>query len=172
MVATLALSVDVAAPVERTWAAATDWEGQSAWMLGTSVRSLRGGAGVGAGLEAFTGLRLGPLPLGFLDTMRITRWDPPLRCDVVHTGRMVRGTGTFGVEPVGEGRSRFLWREDLELPLGVVGRLGWMLGRPLFAAGVRRSLRRFARWVEAGQPVGARCGSAPDALRGSRFSDR
>ena len=27
---------------------------------------------------------------------------------------------------------------------------------PLFAAGVRLSLRRFARWVEQGRPVSAR----------------
>ena len=144
----LSLSVDVDAPVEATWAAATDWDGQSQWMLGTTVRALRGGVGVGAGLEAFTGVRLGRLRLGFLDTMRITGWEPPHRCDVVHTGRVVRGTGTFAVEPR-PGGSRFLWREDLDLPLGVVGRVGWVVVRPLFAAGVRLSLQRFARWTEA-----------------------
>ena len=153
MAVTLALSVDVDAPVERTWEGATDWAGQGEWMLGTSVQ---GGTGVGAEIEAFTGVAVGRLRLGFLDTMRITRWDPPLRCDVLHTGRVVRGTGTFAVEPREGGRSRFLWREDLELPLGVVGRLGWVLVRPLFRAGVQLSLRRFARWVEAGRPVSAR----------------
>ena len=47
----------------------------------------------------------------------------------------------------------FVWREDLELPLGALGRLGWPLVRPVFAYGVQLSLRRFARWVEAGRPA-------------------
>ena len=37
MTATVALSVEVDAPVERTWAAATDWARQGEWMLGTTV---------------------------------------------------------------------------------------------------------------------------------------
>lgn len=144
MPATLTLSVDVQAPVERTWAASVDWARQGEWMLGTAVRPVGGdGTGVGGRLEAYTGRR----PLGFLDTMTITRWEPPYRCDVRHTGRVVRGTGTFRVEPRGAAGSRFVWREDLDLPLGRLGRLGWPLVAPLFAWGVRRSLRRFAAYA-------------------------
>jgi carbon monoxide dehydrogenase subunit G len=153
--ATLVLSVDVDAPVEQTWDAATDWSGQSAWMLGTVVQpTAQDGRGVGGGISAFSGLRVGPLRLGVLDTMVVERWEPPRVCVVRHTGRVVRGGGTFAVEPRGTG-SRFVWREDLELPLGALGRLGWLLVRPLFAAGVQLSLRRFARWTEAGRPARA-----------------
>jgi hypothetical protein len=153
---TLALSVDVDAPVERTWAGATDWAGQSAWMLGTDVRATaQGGTGVGGGIEAWTGVAAGPVRLGFLDSMVIERWEPPRLCHVRHTGRVVRGTGTFEVAARAGGGSTFHWREDLELPVGVVGRLGWVLVRPLFALGVQASLRRFARWVEAGHPAAA-----------------
>ena len=149
MTATLVLTVDVDAPVAQTWAGATDWAGQGQWMLGTDVRPTRqGGQGVGGGIEAFTGVG----KLGFLDLMEITLWEPPHRCHVLHTGRLVRGTGAFEVEPRGDGLSRFVWREDLELPLGVLGRLGWPLVRPVFAFGVQRSLKRFARWVEAARP--------------------
>ena len=150
MTATLVLTVDVDAPAEQTWAGATDWAGQGQWMLGTTVRpTAQGGQGVGGGIEAFTGLGR----LGFLDRMEITLWEPPRRCHVLHLGRVVRGTGAFEVEPRGEGRSVFVWREDLELPLGALGRLGWPLVRPVFAYGVQLSLRRFARWVEAGRPA-------------------
>lgn len=144
--AELVLRVDVDASVEDVWAGAVDWAGQGEWMLGTSVRpTAQGGQGVGGGVEAFTGVGR----LGFLDTMEITRWDPPRACHVLHTGRVVRGTGAFEVEPRGGGLATFVWSEDLELPLGVVGRLGWPLVKPVFAAGVRVSLNRFARWVEA-----------------------
>jgi uncharacterized protein YndB with AHSA1/START domain len=148
MTASLVLTVDVDAPPEQTWAGATDWARQGEWMLGTRVRgTAQDGRGLGGCVEAFTGVGR----LGFRDTMEITRWDPPSACQVIHTGRVVRGTGAFEVRDRGNGRSTFVWREDLDLPLGVVGRLGWPLVRPLFAAGVRASLRRFARWVEAGR---------------------
>ena len=144
--AELVLSVDVDAPVEQVWAAATDWHGQSAWMLGTVVTPLDGdGQGVGGRISARTGV----LGLGFDDPMRITAWQPPYRCLVVHEGSFVRGSGLFEVVDLGGGRSRFVWSEWLVLPLGLLGQVGWLLVRPVFALGVRRSLRRFATWAAA-----------------------
>jgi uncharacterized protein YndB with AHSA1/START domain len=144
-VADLTLHVDVAAPVERTWTAVVDWDRQGEWMIGTRVEAGEGqGRGVGGTLRAFTGLGR----LGFWDSMVITAWEPPRCCEVRHTGRLVRGTGSFVVEPYGTG-SRFVWSEQLELPLGGLGRAGWLLVRPLFAAGLRRSLQRFACFVAA-----------------------
>ena len=139
----ISLSVDVAAPPDRVWAAMVDWERQGEWMLGTTVRgTVNGGHGTGAELEAWTGLG----PVGFLDTMVITAWDPPYRCVVRHTGRVVRGAAAFEVEPAGAG-SRFVWTEWLELPWGRLGELGFVLVRPLVVAGIRYSLRRFATWA-------------------------
>lgn len=147
--ATIVLTVPVAAPAADTWAGAVDWDAQGGWMLGTTVRgTAQDGIGVGGGIEAFSGIGR----LGFLDVMEITRWDPPRRCDVRHLGRVVRGTGVFEVQERGPAASTFVWREDLDLPLGPLGRLGWPLVRPFFSFGVRLSLRRFARWVEAGRP--------------------
>lgn len=150
----LSLRVPVAAPPEVVFAAATDWDRQGEWMLGTRVWPTVGvGRGEGAAIAAFTGVGR----LGFLDTMTITRWDPPRACHVLHTGRVVRGTGTFevevGVPDAPPGGCVFVWGEVLELPLGALGRLGWPLVRPAFLGGVRRSLRQFARWVESGTPA-------------------
>ena len=148
MTAHLELTVDVDAPVAATWAGAVDWDHQGEWMLGTTVKgTAQDGKGEGGGIEAFTGLGR----LGFLDTMVITTWEPPYRCYVLHTGKVVKGTGEFEVRERGEGRSTFVWREDLELPLGAVGRAGWPVVRPVFAFGVQKSLEKFARWVEATQ---------------------
>jgi hypothetical protein len=149
MKAALELVVPVAAPAEQTWAAVTDWPTQGEWMLGTRVEATaQDGQGVGGALSAFTGIGR----LGFLDTMTITAWEPPHRCDVLHTGRVVRGTGSFVVRVTGTASSELVWREDLDLPLGRVGWLGWQLVRPVFAAGVRVSLRRFARFA-ASRPM-------------------
>ena len=150
----LALDIAIAASADQVFAAVVDWPAQSQWMLGTRVWVPAGATGVGVGgrIEAFTGLGA----LGFLDTMEITRWDAPHRVDVLHTGRIVKGTGVMLVEAQGTNRALFRWAEDLELPLGALGRVGWVLVRPAFRYGVLRSLRAFAALVEAGklgQPV-------------------
>jgi uncharacterized protein YndB with AHSA1/START domain len=141
-------TVDVDAPPERVWAALTDWVHQGEWMLATDVQTVDGAAQeVGGRLAARTGVPLrGGRRLGVLDTMLITRWEPPRRVDVRHTGRVVRGTGVFEVQPRGTG-STFVWREVLDLPLGALGRAGWPAVRPAMRAGVRLSLRRFAAFA-------------------------
>jgi carbon monoxide dehydrogenase subunit G len=131
--------IEVPAAPEKVWRAVVDWPGQRRWMLGTRVQ---GGHGLGAEVTARTGAG----PLAFTDTMVITDWDPPRRCVVRHTGRVVRGDGIFEVTPRGTG-SEFRWTELLDLPFGDAGRLGWRLVRPLAQRGMDTSLRRFARLV-------------------------
>ncbi|MDQ6650875.1 MAG: SRPBCC family protein [Actinomycetota bacterium] len=146
--AELTLQVEVRAPVEVVWAAATDWVGQSSWVFATTVRPThRDGRGVGGRLEAFTGVG----KVGFLDPMQITSWEPPHRCVVLHLGRVVRGSAAFEVEPVGTAGARLVWTEWLVPPLGLLGQLGFLLVRPFAAAGIQRSLRTFARLVESGE---------------------
>ena len=143
----VALDVVINAPVSAVFTAFSQWSEQGRWMLGTRVEVTKGdGASIGSELSAFTGFG----PAGFLDTMTITRWDAPYRVDVLHTGKVVRGTGTMEVVALPGGRSRFIWSEDLDLPLGRLGRLGWPLARPAFLSGVRRSLVAFGRLVEEG----------------------
>lgn len=139
-------SVEVDAPPEKVWAALVDWERQGEWMLFTRVRATgQGGHGVGGRIEGWTGLG----PLGFTDPMTVVIWEPPARCVMRHTGRVVRGAGAFEVVDLGGGRSRFVWSEFLDLPLGRLGLLGWPLARPLMRMGVAYSLRRFGRYVQA-----------------------
>jgi uncharacterized protein YndB with AHSA1/START domain len=138
----------VDAPAETVWNAVTDWEHQDAWMLGT-VTHAYGPPGVGQRLAAFTGVG----KLGFLDTIRVIEWEPPRRCVVEHTGTVVRGLGIVEVEPLDEETCRLHWREELDLPYGWLGRLGWFVVRPAFLAGVRISFDRFAAQVE--ERVGA-----------------
>lgn len=133
--------VDVPVAPETVFAAATDWERQGEWILGTTVRILRGdGRSVGSEIEAVTGVRR----TGLADRMRITVWDPPLRCEVRHTGWMVRGAGIFEVRARGRDAASFEWTERLELPMGALGTWGWMVVRPFFGWGLQRSLDRFA----------------------------
>lgn len=145
--ATVRVDVVISAPVDVVFAAVTQWTEQGRWILGTRVEVREGdGASLGSELAAWTGAG----PLGFWDTMVISRWDPPYRVDVLHTGKVVRGVGVMEVVALPGGRSRFIWSEELDLPLGALGRLGWPVVRPAMRAGVSRSLRTFARLVEHG----------------------
>ena len=138
--AELVVTLDVDAPTQPVWDALTDWELHDRWMLLTRAS---GGRCEGASIEAVTGVG----PLSIRDTMTIVVWEPPRRCVVRHTGRVVRGSGAFEVQALGPDRSRIVWSEWLELPLGVLGRLGWPVVRPLVRLGVAFSLRRLARLV-------------------------
>jgi carbon monoxide dehydrogenase subunit G len=129
--------VRVRADAERVWQAATDWSRQGEWIWATRVR---GGQGVGATVTGWTGLG----PVGFTDTMVITEWDPPRRCVVEHTGRVVRGAGIFEVRADGA-ECEFRWAEDLRLPLpAALGGLVTRAVRPIAEWMLASSLRRFA----------------------------
>lgn len=141
--AELVVTAEVRAPAQAVWDLLTDWERHDRWMLLTSAS---GGRAEGANIAAFTGVGR----LGISDPMTIVVWEPPRRCVVRHTGRIVRGSGAFEVQDLGADRSRVVWSEWLDLPLGIVGRLGWLVVRPLTWLGVARSLHRLARLVEAG----------------------
>ncbi len=136
--------VAVAAPPELVWEAVTDWAGQSEWMLGTTLTVEPGPPGVGQRFTAVTALG----PVGFADPMEVTAWDPPRRADVRHLGDVVRGTGTFTVDPA-PGGAWLTWTEDLEVPFGWAGVAGLKALEPLARGGLRVSLRRMARDLEA-----------------------
>ena len=133
--------IDVNASPDAVFAAATDWDRQGEWMLGTTVRVRRGdGHSVGSELEAVTGIA----GIGVADRMQITVWDAPSRCEMRHLGKVVRGIGIFTVRPRGRDAATFEWIEQLELPLGMLGRVGWSVISPVFGWGLRFSLNRFA----------------------------
>ena len=145
----VSLDVPVRAPASAVWDAVTDWPAQGEWMPATRVRAVDGdGRCVGGRIEAFTGLGR----LGFLDTMVVTEWLPPTRCAVDHTGRVIRGTGAFRVTPTPDGAT-FTWSEELELPGGALGGVGWLLISPFVRLAVRHALTRLAHSIEARHPA-------------------
>jgi Polyketide cyclase / dehydrase and lipid transport len=144
----LRVSVDIDATPEQVFAGLTDWSHQGEWMPGTTVRAVKGvGDAVGDEIVARTAMPKAKR-LGFDDPMRITGWDRPLRCEVLHLGRVVRGAGVFEVEPLETGGSRYTWIEWVEPPLGRVGRVGLRAARRPAEYALKIAVRRFARWVE------------------------
>lgn len=136
----VAASVDIDAPVDVTWSVVTDWARQGDWMPMTAVEVAAGSpAGVGAKLSARSGVGLA----SFVDPMVVDVWEPPYRCEVRHLGKVVTGRGVFLVSDLPGGRSRFVWREELD-SVGarrVIDRIGAIPTRVLLTVALRRLAR-------------------------------
>jgi len=142
---TLAIRVHCEAPIEKVWARIANWSSQGEWMLATRVWvTSEISEGVGTSIAAFTGPAHRIYPtfsfLGLLDTMTVTKWEPPVQCDVIHTGKILKGTGTFKLEPNSPNSTAFYWSETID-----IHRALFLLGAPFLWIGVRISLARFAR---------------------------
>ena len=143
------ISLTLACNQERAWQAIADWEGQGNWMLQSKVwvtSQIR--EGVGTSIAAFTGPFYKSYPkfaaLGLLDTMVVTNWQPPIRCDVLHTGKVLKGTGTFELIEISQSATRFNWSEDIEC-----SRLQFLAIYPFLWIGVRISLARLSTSLRA-----------------------
>jgi hypothetical protein len=141
---TLRITINLPCSQERAWAAIADWESQGNWMLQTKVwvtSHIR--EGVGTSISAFTGPLYKFYPkfssLGLLDTMVVTKWQPPEICDVVHTGKILKGTGSFVLSPINATSTKFNWSETIEC-----SRLKFLAIAPFLWVGVRISLARLS----------------------------
>lgn len=143
----LELTVKINKPIKTVWKSLVDWRSQGNWMLQTKVwseldqdQTIKNGKGVL--IFAFTGLFPNLYPkirIGFLDTMEITKFKPPTLCEVIHIGRVIRGSGKFELKEIKNGTS-FNWQEDLDAhPVFL------LIMKPFLLLGVWLSLRRFAR---------------------------
>jgi hypothetical protein len=152
-------SIDLQTDPQTAFAAAADLPSQERWVIATKLYPIEGDTSipqVGSRLAAFTGLA----GIGFLDTMVVTVYDPPWRWVMQHEGAFVQGVGIFEIVPTAGG-CRFTWAEELDLPFGVIGRLGWPLVKPLAHLGLLGSLRRMAKQLARGTlPLAM----APDAM--------
>lgn len=134
------MSLVINAPIQKVWDALADWESQSEWMLQTTVEvtsEIR--SGVGTSIAAFTGIG----KFGVMDYMTVTAWNPPTVCDVVHTGKIIKGTGRFELTAITPNTTRFDWSEEVLAPRAL-----FLLIAPGLYAGVRISLSALRRQLQ------------------------
>jgi uncharacterized protein YndB with AHSA1/START domain len=135
------MTLVIKAPIEKVWQALAQWESQGEWMLLTKVEvtsEIR--EGVGTSIAAFTGIG----KIGLMDHMKVTAWQPPNICDVVHTGRIIKGTGRFELTQIDDFTTRFDWSEEILAPRAV-----FLLIAPGLYAGVRISLMALRRQLQS-----------------------
>ena len=135
------MNLEIKAPIEKVWQALAQWESQGEWMLLTKVEvvsEIR--EGVGTSIAAFTGIG----KLGLMDHMQVTTWKPPHICDVIHTGRIIKGTGRFELKQIDAFTTRFDWSEEILAPRAI-----FLLIAPGLYAGVRISLMALRRQLQS-----------------------
>jgi len=148
----LRLKITIDAPFDRVWSELIQWEKQSNWMLATKVWVTSDRReGVGTEIAAFTGLAPHRYPLfkffGVLDLMKVVGWSvdsESARCDVLHYGKVIKGSGTFLLTPLNATSVIFDWSEIVEAP-----RILFYLIKPFTLIGVYLSLKRFARLMSS-----------------------
>ncbi|HET7385399.1 MAG TPA: SRPBCC family protein [Nocardioidaceae bacterium] len=145
--------VEVAEPAQAVWGYVCDFARQGEWIPLTRVVPDRDRPPerLGGRMRARTALG----PIGCWDPMTITAWEPPLgkdagRCEVMHTGRVVRGDAEFAVEAIDPDSSRFSWAEHIDLPGGRLGVLAWRAAEPVSGRVLEHALARMKQRVERG----------------------
>ena len=148
MTVRVAASVDLRVDPASAFAAMADIRAQEKWIFATTMYAVESSASppqVGARIAAFTGL----WSIGFLDTMTVTEYDPPRRWVMDKDGALLHGVGIMEVRPLADG-CRVSWVNELDLPFGVLGRLGWPVARPIARFALTAALRRMGRLLERG----------------------
>ncbi len=148
--------VPLAVPAGMAWDYVTDWPAQSEWVPHTRVEHADPAdpaVGLGGRIRAWSGLGR----IGFWDTMTITGWetreDGGGRCEVLHTGSVVRGEGVFEVVADGPTASTFLWSEMVPIPGGRLGALAYRVVGPVVERLLDRGLAELKRRLETRAPV-------------------
>ena len=135
-------------PASQAFAAMVDPAAQERWMIATRLYPVEGDVAVpqvGSRVAAFTGVG----GFGFLDTMTVTAYEPPHQWVVDKDGDLLRGVGIMRVTPTPDG-CRVTWINELKLPFGLLGRVGFLVTRPVAELALGACLRRLARQLRSG----------------------
>jgi len=113
----------VTTPLDAVWDTLTDFAAYGRWIPLTSMRTDPGPARLGWAFGGFTGLG----PVGFLDSMLVVKWEPPLdgeaRFAVRKTGRVLRGWADVRLAATDAGGTDVVWREEIVPRPETLGRL-------------------------------------------------
>jgi hypothetical protein len=139
---------EIDAPRTTVWAVLTQWERQPDWMLDAKDVEVLTPAREGEGVTILCPTNL--LGITVDDVMRVTGWVEPSYLEVTHLGRVITGTGAFELERLDGERTRVTWWEQIDPPLGAVGRWGARtLVLPVIRRIFARSLANLAALAEA-----------------------
>ena len=128
--------VDIDAPLEVVWSAASDLATHDRWMADAEsivfLSETRSGVGTVMQVRTVVG------PFRTTDVMEVTEWIDHRAIGVSHEG-LVKGVGRFELSPVA-GSTRFTWTEELTFPMWLGGQITAFLAKPVLGLIWRRNL--------------------------------
>lgn len=138
--------VEIDAPADTVFAYIDDYTTATRWVAGMKEWRPVGDKVQGLGSTFAAKIGLGPTSLD--TTLEITRWEQD-RLIAWEPRKGVKQAGSYTLEDLGDGRTRFTLDVDLELPGGIVGRtLGKGL-EPLIHHQIAQSAQLLKEQVEA-----------------------
>lgn len=144
----LSVETRLPAPVERVWETLLAWEEQARWMRDADWVRVRSPHREGVGVRIGVRTRVLGVPL-FVEELEVVEWDPP-RLLIMEHRSFVRGSGEWRLSPDGEG-TRFVWSEDLTLPVPLLGELALRAYRPFMRWLMRGALDGLRGYLEASE---------------------
>lgn len=143
----LEVQQEVAARREDVWRTLTTWERQPEWMVDAKAVHVLTPERAGEGVTIRCPTNL--LGVTVQDVMRVTGWREPSYLEVTHLGRIITGVGAFELEELPDDRTRLVWWEEIDPPLGAVGAWGAQrLVLPVLRRIFARSLANLAALAE------------------------
>jgi hypothetical protein len=139
------VSIIIDRPPSVVWRNVEDIASHVDWMADAVAIRFTSASKSGVGTTFDCDTKIGPIRL--TDRMAITEWVPDSTMGVSHVGT-VTGKGRFQLRPVGDGRTEFIWEEDLTFPLWMGGPVGARFGAPVMKRIWRRNLEGLKRQVE------------------------
>jgi len=91
--------------VDEAWRRVTDWSRHGEFVPLTTIRATE------HGFVARTGIGR----LSFDDPMEVVAWDAPRYCRLEKRGRIMLGWAALSVDPLGPGRSKVTWAENIRV---------------------------------------------------------
>ena len=137
--------VEIAAPIERVWAVASDIPRQPEWMREMKEVRLISPGPVRVGTEAEATVRIFGIPVR--DPVVVSAWRPPYKFGVTHDG-LFRGGGhlTLAAGPAGAATTVVRWCEILVPP--VLPFIGSLVQWPIFRWIFQDDLYRLRNLIE------------------------
>lgn len=140
----IAQHIDIDAPLEAVWGAASDLAAHHRWMADAEsvvfLSETRSGVGTVMQVRTVVG------PFRTTDVMEVIEWDEGRAIGVRHEG-LVTGTGRFTLSAMANG-TRFSWTEDLSFPTWLGGPVTAILAKPVLGLIWRRNLRGLKKHLE------------------------
>ena len=140
------------APLQQVWDVVSDFASYGRWIPLTTMVTDPAPIRVGWGFAGRTGLG----PVGFLDSMLVTVWEPPHAPDLVRarfairkTGRVLAGWAQVGAVTRADGLTDLTWTEEIIPRPEFLGRLLAPLADPVTSRLFGRAVAGMARVAEA-----------------------